>query len=121
FGAQANGLVSDGKAVNDALNVVQRASQTAAAAAINKLALRLAAGTDRLAQLVRKDQDLAGRPRLSIMRSSPPSPRSQQSATPARSSVSGTALQRSPQSARGCGRYLPRIFQTMGRSRNRSH
>jgi hypothetical protein len=41
------------------LNVVQRASQTSAAAAVNKPAIRLSAGSDRLAQLVRKDQDLA--------------------------------------------------------------
>ena len=60
FGAQGNGLISAAQALDDALNVVQRASQSSAAAAVNKLAVRLAAGTDRLAQLVRKDQDLAG-------------------------------------------------------------
>ena len=38
--------------------MVQRSSQNAAAAAVNSLAARLAAGTDRLAELVRKDQDL---------------------------------------------------------------
>lgn len=41
-----------------ALDVVQRSSQNSAAAAVNSLAVRLAAGTDRLAELVRKDQDL---------------------------------------------------------------
>src|SRR5215831_6783553 len=59
FGAQEKGLISAAKARDDALDVVQRASQTAAAAAVNKLAARLAAGSDRLAQLVRRDQDLA--------------------------------------------------------------
>jgi CHAT domain-containing protein len=39
--------------------VTQRAAQSAAAAAVNKLGARLAAGSDRLAQLVRNDQDLA--------------------------------------------------------------
>jgi CHAT domain-containing protein len=59
FGAQEKGLISAARARDDALGVVQRASQTAAAAAVNKLGARLAAGSDRLAQLVRKDQDLA--------------------------------------------------------------
>ena len=44
--------------VDDALDVVQRASQTSAATAVNKLAVRLSAGSDRLAKLVRNDQDL---------------------------------------------------------------
>jgi hypothetical protein len=57
--AQGNGLMPAGKAQNDALKVAQRASQSAAATAINKLAAGLAAGTDRLAGLVRNDQDLA--------------------------------------------------------------
>src|SRR5215831_15374365 len=59
FGAQEKGLISAAKARDDALHVVQRVSQSAAAAAVNKLAARLAAGSDRLAQLVRRDQDLA--------------------------------------------------------------
>jgi tetratricopeptide (TPR) repeat protein len=59
FGAQEKGLISAAKARDDALDVVQRAAQTAAAVAVNKLAVRLAAGSDRLAQQVRKDQDLA--------------------------------------------------------------
>ena len=58
FGAQHNNLISAEKALDDSLNVVQRAAQTSAASAISKLAVRLAAGSDRLAQLVRKDQDL---------------------------------------------------------------
>jgi tetratricopeptide (TPR) repeat protein len=59
FAAQGNGLMVASKAQDDALNVVQRASQSAAATAVNKLAARLAAGSDRLAGLVRNDQDLA--------------------------------------------------------------
>ena len=59
FAAQSNGLIPAGEARDDALNVVQRASQSAAAAAVNNLATRLAAGSDRLAGLVRNDQDLA--------------------------------------------------------------
>lgn len=57
--AQRQQLLADGKALDDALVVVQRATQSSAASAVNKLAVRLAAGTDRLAQLVRRDQDLA--------------------------------------------------------------
>jgi CHAT domain-containing protein/tetratricopeptide (TPR) repeat protein len=59
FGAQGHGLISAAQALDDALNVVQEASQSSAAAAVSNLAVRLAAGSDRLAQLVRKDQDLA--------------------------------------------------------------
>jgi hypothetical protein len=59
FAAQSVRLVSVLEAFNDGLNVVQRASQTTAATAVNNLAVRLAAGSDRLAQLVRRDQDLA--------------------------------------------------------------
>jgi CHAT domain-containing protein len=59
FAAQSNGLMPAGKAQDDALDVVQRASRSAAAAAVNKLAARLAAGSGRLADLVRNDQDLA--------------------------------------------------------------
>jgi tetratricopeptide (TPR) repeat protein/CHAT domain-containing protein len=59
FAAQGNGLMSTGKAQDDALDVVQRASQSAAAAAVNKLGVRLAAGSGWLASLVRNDQDLA--------------------------------------------------------------
>lgn len=59
FGAQRQQLISSGQALDDALNVVQRGAQSSAASAVNKLAVRLAAGNDPLAQLVRKDQDLA--------------------------------------------------------------
>lgn len=57
--AQRQQLVPPAKALDDALNVIQRGTQSSAASAVNKLAVRLAAGTDRLAQLVRREQDLA--------------------------------------------------------------
>ena len=53
-------LIAADEAIDDGLNVVQRASQTAAGEALNALAVRFSAGNDRLAQLVRRDQDLAG-------------------------------------------------------------
>jgi Tetratricopeptide repeat len=59
FAAQNNGLVSAAKAPDDALDVVQRTAQSATAAAVNKFAARGGAGSDRLAGLVRNDQDLA--------------------------------------------------------------
>jgi CHAT domain-containing protein/Tfp pilus assembly protein PilF len=59
FDAQARQLVSIEKSSDDALNAIQRSTQSSAASAVNKLAVRLAAGTDRLAELVRRDQDLA--------------------------------------------------------------
>ena len=59
FSADDKNLIVARKALDDALNVVQRASQTSTAVAVNKLAVRLSASSDRLAGLVRKDQDLA--------------------------------------------------------------
>ena len=58
-GAQQQHLLPAEKALDDALNVIQRGTQSSAAAAVNKLAVRLAAGNDRLAELVRRDQDLS--------------------------------------------------------------
>ena len=58
YEAQARQLVASGTALDDALNVIQRGAQSSAASAVNKLAARLAAGNDRLAELVRRDQDL---------------------------------------------------------------
>jgi CHAT domain-containing protein len=45
-------------ALDAALDVIQRRTQSSAASAVNKLAVRIAAGDDRLAELVRRDQDL---------------------------------------------------------------
>ena len=59
FTAQGNGLVPASKALDEALDAVQHASRSAAAAAVNKLGARLAAGSGRLAGLVRNDEDLA--------------------------------------------------------------
>ena len=59
FGGQRSALISAAKALDGSLDILQRTTQTSAAAAIGKLAVRLAAGSDRLAQLVRQDQDLA--------------------------------------------------------------
>ncbi|HKU08622.1 MAG TPA: tetratricopeptide repeat protein, partial [Bradyrhizobium sp.] len=58
YEAQRQQLVAQGTALDDALNVIQRGAQSSAASAVNKLAARLAAGNDRLAELVRRDQDL---------------------------------------------------------------
>jgi CHAT domain-containing protein/Tfp pilus assembly protein PilF len=60
FEAQSKQLMATEKALDEALDVIQHGTQSSAASAVNKLAVRLAAGTDRLAELVRKDQDLAG-------------------------------------------------------------
>jgi CHAT domain-containing protein/tetratricopeptide (TPR) repeat protein len=59
LGAEHNNLISAEAALDGSLNVLQRASQTGAGEALNALALRFSAGNDRLAELVRKDQDLA--------------------------------------------------------------
>ena len=52
-------LMPSEKAFDEALDVIQRGAQSSAASAVNKLAVRLAAGSDHLAELVRQDQDLA--------------------------------------------------------------
>lgn len=57
--AQQQQLLPSEQALDDALYAVQAGTQSSAASAVNKLAVRLAAGSDRLAQLVRRDQDLA--------------------------------------------------------------
>src|SRR5215472_5376718 len=59
FDAQRQMIMPTEKAVDEALDVIQRGTQSSAASAVNKLAVRIAAGSDRLAELVRRDQDLA--------------------------------------------------------------
>lgn len=59
FDAQQQQLLPAERALDDALDAIQRGAQSSAASAVNKLAVRLAAGNDRLAELVRRDQDLA--------------------------------------------------------------
>jgi len=60
FEAQRQQIMPLEQALDEALDVIQHGAQSAAASAVNKLAVRLAAGSDRLAELVRRDQDLAG-------------------------------------------------------------
>src|SRR3954454_16872881 len=59
FAARQQDLLPGDKALDEALAAIQRGTQSSAATAVNKLAVRLAAGSDRLAELVRRDQDLA--------------------------------------------------------------
>lgn len=59
FGAQAGGVINADEALDDGLNVVQRANQSSTGEALKALAVRLSSGSDRLAELVRRDQDLA--------------------------------------------------------------
>ena len=56
--AQQQNLLEAAEALTDSYELVQRASSSAAASAVSKLAARFAAGSGDLAQLVRKDQDL---------------------------------------------------------------
>lgn len=58
FAARQQSLLAEDKALEEALAAIQRGTQSSAASAVNKLAVRLAAGSDRLAELVRRDQDL---------------------------------------------------------------
>ena len=58
FEAQHQNLISAASAFDDSYDTLQRASSSAAANAVSKLAARFAAGTGELAELVRKDQDL---------------------------------------------------------------
>ena len=58
YGAQAKALISPTQALDASFAVVQRSVSTAAGEAVSKLAARFAAGTNDLALLVRKDQDL---------------------------------------------------------------
>lgn len=59
FDARQQSLLPGDRALDEALAAIQRGTQSSAASAVNKLAVRLAAGSDRLAELVRQDQDLA--------------------------------------------------------------
>ena len=59
FDATRQQLMPAEQALDEALDVVQHGAQSSAASAVNKLAVRLAAGSDHLAELVRRDQDLS--------------------------------------------------------------
>lgn len=114
FAAQRQQLLASEKALDDALNAVQRGTQSSAASAVNKLAVRLAAGSDRLAQLVRRDQDLASE--AETLDKAPRFPRSGRSATQPVNSAAGSALRSSRPNARACKKLLPRNSPTTRRS-----
>ena len=58
LGARRSQFLTGEQSFADSYNVLQFTSSSAAAKAVQKLAQRYAAGTDELAQLVRRDQDL---------------------------------------------------------------
>ena len=58
YGSQSENLIPPAKALNASYAVLQQSASSAAGEAVSKLAARFAAGTNELAQLVRKDQDL---------------------------------------------------------------
>ena len=58
IGAEKSNLIDQKQSFADSYNVLQFTSSSAAAEAVTKLAQRFAAGTNELATLVRKDQDL---------------------------------------------------------------
>jgi tetratricopeptide (TPR) repeat protein len=57
-GAAEELTLTNADAFNEAYQVVQRATSTAASKAINQLAVRFTVGNNQMAQLVRRDQDL---------------------------------------------------------------
>ena len=59
MGSQKAGLIDSGRVFQQSYKVLQASSSSAAAEAVKKLAQRFAAGSGELAELVRKDQDLA--------------------------------------------------------------
>ena len=58
FQSKRQNLISSASAFDDSYGTEQRATSSAAANAVSKLAARFGAGTGELAELVRKDQDL---------------------------------------------------------------
>jgi tetratricopeptide (TPR) repeat protein len=59
YGSENQKIITSKEALNASYTVLQRSASSAAGEAISKLASRFAAGTNELAQYVRKDQDLA--------------------------------------------------------------
>ena len=59
YGSENQKLITPKEALNASYAVLQHSISSAAGEAVSKLAARFAAGTDELAQFVRKDQDLA--------------------------------------------------------------
>ncbi|MBR0907561.1 CHAT domain-containing tetratricopeptide repeat protein [Bradyrhizobium liaoningense] len=100
FSARQQQLLPDDKALDEALAAIQRGTQSSAASAVNKLAVRLAAGSDRLAELVRKDQDLAAESEaldkaIIAAVSKPPAQRDANAEQRSRAQIAGIANQRS--------------------------
>ena len=58
YGSQSQKLIAPMQALDASYTVLQQAASSAAGDAVSKLAARFGAGSDELAQLVRKDQDL---------------------------------------------------------------
>ena len=110
--AQRRQLISTEKALDDALNVIQRGTQSQAASAVNKLAVRLAAGSDRLAELVRRDQDFAAEANPSTSRSWRRSRRSAPGATSRPKRAPGPGSPSLPANARACRKPSPANFRT---------
>ena len=120
FGAQADKLIAADEAIDDGLNVVQRASQTSAGEALNALAVRFSAGSDRLAELVRKDQDLAGEAAnldKAIIAAVSKEPSKRDAAA---EQGSGIASPRSPRNVTICKPCSRASFPTMRRCRTRT-
>ena len=59
YGSQSGQLIAPTEALNASYTIVQRSISSTAGDAVSKLAARFGAGNTELAQLVRKDQDLA--------------------------------------------------------------
>jgi hypothetical protein len=58
YGSQSQKLIAPTQALESSYTVLQQSASSAAGEAVSKLAARFAAGSDELAQLVRKDEDL---------------------------------------------------------------
>jgi CHAT domain-containing protein/Tfp pilus assembly protein PilF len=59
YGLRSQNLIAATEALESSYTVLQRSVSSAAGEAVSKLAARFAAGSDELAELVRKDQDLS--------------------------------------------------------------
>jgi CHAT domain-containing protein len=99
FGAEAAGLIAHDQALDDSLNVVQRAKESATGEAVKALNARLASSSGRLAELVRSDQDLAGEgktldARLATLLSVPPARRDAKDEQYIRNRLAAIAQQR---------------------------
>jgi hypothetical protein len=117
--AERQQLMPREKAVNDMLNVIQRGTQSSVASAVNKVAVRLAAGSDRLAELVRRDQDLATEAEALDKSIVAAVSKDARSATRPPSSAPAPGLPLSRPSGRHCKRPCPPSFPTTPRCRIR--